>query len=73
MCNSPREDIIEGRLFEIVHELESQFTDAENVSFQYIVTTTSEPPNDLANHKGPYVIHILDATSEDGRLMRRRF
>ena len=77
MHDSPREGDMEGplfrRLFEIVHELESRFTDTEAVSFQYIVTTTSEPPNDLANPKGPYVVETLDATSEDGRLMRRRF
>lgn len=53
--------------------LESQSVDTQNVSFQYIVTTTSEPPKDLANPKGPYVVETLDATSEDGRLMRRRF
>ncbi|QEG00159.1 Chromosome partition protein Smc [Stieleria maiorica] len=75
--DSPREGDMEGplfrRLFEIVHELESQFTDTESVSFQYIVTTTSEPPKDLANPQGPYVVETLDATGQDGRLMRRVF
>ncbi len=77
MYDSPREGDMEGplfrRQFQIVHELETQFTDTEDVSFQYIVTTTSEPPKDLANPKGPYVVESLDATSEDGRLMKRRF
>ncbi len=77
MHDSPREGDMEGplfrRLFEIVHELETQFTDTEDVSFQYIVTTTSEPPKDLANPKGPCVVETLDATSDDRRLMRRRF
>lgn len=77
MHDSPREGDMEGplfrRLFEIVHELEAQFTDPNDISFQYIVTTTSEPPAHLANPKGPYVVETLDATSDDGRLMRRRF
>lgn len=77
MHDSPREGDMEGplfrRLFEIVHELESQFSDANHVSFQYIVTTTSEPPAHLANPDGPYVVETLDATSENGRLLRRRF
>lgn len=77
MHDSPREGDMEGplfrRLFEIVHELETQFTDVRNVSFQYIVTTTSEPPESLASPDGPYVVETLSATSEDGRLMRRMF
>lgn len=77
MHDSPREGDMEGplfrRLFEIVHELETQFSDANHVSFQYIVTTTSEPPAHLANPDGPYVVETLDATSENGRLLRRRF
>jgi hypothetical protein len=77
MQESPREGDMEGplfrRLFEIVHELETQFSNANHVSFQYIVTTTSEPPVHLANPDGPYVVETLDATSENGRLLRRRF
>ncbi len=77
MHDSPREGDMEGplfrRLFKIVHELETQFSDPNHVSFQYIVTTTSEPPAHLANPDGPYVVETLDATSENGRLLRRRF
>ena len=77
MHDSPREGDMEGplfrRLFEIVHELETQFSDPNHVSFQYIVTTTSEPPSHLANPDGPYVVETLDATSENGRLLRTRF
>lgn len=77
MHDSPREGDMEGplfrRLFEIVHELESQFTDAKDVSFQYIVTTTSEPPANLANPNEPYVVENLDATTDDGRLLRMKF
>jgi hypothetical protein len=77
MHDSPREGDMEGplfrRLFEIVHELETQFTDPSDISFQYIVTTTSEPPAHLANPKGQYVVETLEATSENGRLLRRMF
>ncbi|PQO38864.1 hypothetical protein C5Y96_03050 [Blastopirellula marina] len=75
--DSPREGDMEGplfgRLFEIVEELESKFDSSHNVSFQYIVTTTSEPPRHLASSKGPYVVETLDATTDDGLLMRKRF
>ena len=74
MHDSPREGDMEGplfrRLFEIVHDLEKQFTNAADVSFQYIVTTTSEPPRALSNPHGPYVVLTLDATDDDGRLRR---
>ena len=77
MHDSPREGDMEGplfrRLFEIVHELEAQFPNPNDISFQYIVTTTSEPPAHLASPKGPYVVETLDATDENGRLLRRRF
>ena len=77
MHDSPREGDMEGplfrRLFEIVHELESQFVATDQMSFQYIVTTTTAPPTDLADEKGPYVRETLDASSDDGRLLRRRF
>ena len=73
--DSPREGDMEGplfrRLFEIVFELESLFADTDDISFQYIVTTTSNPPTRLA--KKPYVIETLDATNDAGRLMRKRF
>jgi len=77
MHDSPREGDMEGplfrRLFEIVHELEKKFDPPGCASFQYIVTTTSEPPDHLADPLGPYVVEMLDSTSDDGRLLRRRF
>lgn len=77
MHDSPREGDMEGplfrRLFEIVHELETQFADPSEASFQYIVTTTSEPPIQLANPDGPYVVESLDATNAGGRLLRTTF
>ncbi len=80
MHDSPREGDMEDplfrRLFEIIHELETQFTNSEEISFQYIVTTTSEPPTHLAER--PYVILTPDATNDkngdaEGRLMKRKF
>jgi hypothetical protein len=75
--DSPREGEMEGpllrRLFEIVHELETQFSDPNHVDFHYNVTTTSEPPTHQADADSPYVVETLDATSENGRLLRRKF
>ncbi len=77
MHDSPREGDMEGplfrRLFEIVHELETQFDNPESISFQYIVSTTSEPPTALADEDGPYVRLTLDATSDEGRLLCKKF
>ncbi|QDU01934.1 hypothetical protein V6x_16170 [Gimesia chilikensis] len=73
MHDSPREGDMEGplfqRLFEIVHELEAKFTNPDHISFQYIVTTTSAPPQALADENGPYVRLTLDARSEEGKLL----
>jgi hypothetical protein len=77
LADRAREGEMEGplfrRLFGIVHELETQFSDPNHVSFQYIVPTTSEPLAHLANPDGPYVVETLHATSENKRLLRRRF
>lgn len=77
MQESPREGDMERplfrRLFEIVHQMETQFSNANHVSFQYIVTTTSEPPVHLADPDGQYVVETRDATSENGRLLKLRF
>lgn len=75
--DSPREGDMEGplfrRLFHVVHELESTFADEDQVSFQYIVTTTTAPPKELSNEDGPYVRETLDARTDDGLLLRKRF
>ncbi len=75
MHDSPREGDMEAplfrRLFEIVYELESEFEDPGNVSFQYIVTTTTAPPKAL--DKQPYVRETLDARSEGGLLLKVKF
>lgn len=77
MHDSPREGDMEGplfrRLFEVVHELEGEFEDGDRVSFQYIVTTTTAPPEELGNPAGPYVRATLDARSVDDLLLQGKF
>ncbi|MHB8900290.1 MAG: hypothetical protein ACYC6Y_16190, partial [Thermoguttaceae bacterium] len=75
--DSPREGDMEGplfrRLFHVVHGLENIFAEEDQVSFQYIVTTTTVPPDELADEQGPYVRETLDARTEEGLLLRKRF
>ena len=75
MHDSPREGNIDTplftRLFEIVHLLEKEFEDPEDVSFQYIITTTASPPKHLATK--PFVAETLDAKSDKGLLLRQKF
>lgn len=77
MHDSPREGDMEGplfrRLFEVIHELEQLFPSSNDVSFQYIVTTTSEPPSHLIEPGSPYIVLTLDATQDEGRLMKLQF
>lgn len=77
MHDSPREGDMEpplfSRLFEVVHELELKAGGRERAGFQYIVTTTTEPPPTLSDPKGPYVRETLDRRDEAGLLLKRRF
>ena len=72
--DSPREADSEPemyrQLFDYVAWLETLFGD-QPPSFQYIVTTTTQPPADLA--KKPYVCVTLHARDEDGLLFRQSF
>jgi len=72
--DSPREADSEPemyhQLFNHVAWLEALFGDQPR-SFQYIVTTTTQPPADLA--KKPYVCVTLHARDEDGLLFRKTF
>jgi len=72
--DSPREADSEPemyhQLFNYVAWLETIFGD-QPPSFQYIVTTTTQPPADLA--KKPYVCMTLHARREDGLLFKCRF
>lgn len=77
MHDSPREGDMEpplfGRLFEVVHELEVKAGGKERAGFQYIVTTTTDPPDELGDPKGPYVRETLDRSEEAGLLLKRQF
>ena len=76
MHDSPREGDMEGplfgKLFKIVHELESLFADGKP-SFQYIVTTTTPPPPQFADENGPFVCLTLDARIDNEKLLRTAF
>ena len=73
--DSPREADMEElemyhALFRLVAELEAKF-DGREPSFQYIVTTTTQPPEELAHE--PYLRLKLDARSTKDLLLGVRF
>jgi hypothetical protein len=72
--DSPREGDLEphiyAKLFEFAVSLEKLFGQYEP-SFQYIVSTTTPPPQELARQ--PYVRLELDGRRVDGLLLRRKF
>jgi len=71
--DSPREadmeDALYHRMFALAARLGTVFAGAEP-SFQYIVATTTPPPDEL--DRDPYVRLRLDARQEDGLLLCRR-
>ena len=75
MHDSPRvgsmDTLLLSRLFEITHLLEKEFEDPDNVSFQYIVTTTTPPTRHLATK--PFVEETLGAKSDKGLLLKQKF
>jgi hypothetical protein len=72
--DSPREADMEEplyhRLFEFAAGLERIYDGAEP-SFQYIVTTTTRPPDELS--EAPYVRLVLDARRDEGLLLKSRY
>lgn len=70
--DSPREaDISLGiyhKLFLSMIELHKSFGEREP-NFQYIITTTEAPPEEAKDKK--YLIEMLDASHEDGRLLKK--
>jgi len=72
--DSPREadmeDTLYHRLFDLAAHLEALFGDADP-SFQYIVATTTPPPDQL--NREPYVRLRLDAREDDKLLLGTRF
>lgn len=64
------EEPLYHRLFEFAASLEGAYDGAEP-AFQYIVTTTTRPPDQLA--QAPYVRLVLDARRDDGLLLKSRY
>lgn len=79
MHDSPREGEMQPplfrRLFEIAIDLEQQFDEPNEVSFQYIITTASEIPAEIGRDEFPYVRETLYALADDdlGLLLKKRF
>lgn len=59
-----------GRLFDAVKGLEDRHGGLQDAAFQYIITTTTPPPDALATD--PWVRCRLNAGSEDGLLFRKK-
>jgi archaellum component FlaC len=68
--DSPRESDMEPSLYRSLFRLLKRFADSAPDSFQYIVTTTEEPPSELIER---YVVAILDGSTEGGLLFGTRF
>lgn len=72
--DSPREAdmhwVIYENLFRFVRALEDRFP-GERPAFQYIITTTTQPPTEVARR--PYVRETLHAMAVEGRLLRAEF
>ncbi|QTN31227.1 hypothetical protein HZ994_02405 [Akkermansiaceae bacterium] len=68
--DSPRESDMEPSLYRPLFRLLKCFSDSAPDSFQYIVTTTEEPPPELS--KG-HVVTTLDGSTKEGFLFKTRF
>lgn len=70
--DSPREADLGGRIYRsfirLVADLERHFGSPDSCPFQYILTTTTPPPDELRSHA---VKLKLNAASEDGLFLRR--
>jgi hypothetical protein len=68
--DSPREadlgEAIYHRLFRLMQRLERL---SDEPPFQYIITTTTQPPEDLCQE--PFLVAELQGAEVDGRLLRR--
>jgi hypothetical protein len=73
--DSPRQADSEEQLYHSVlrflADLESRFAPGHRPSFQYILTTTSAPPQEV--NRPPYVRVRLHARTEQGKLLKRDF
>lgn len=71
--DGPREadmdQVIYDRLFLYAQQMEEAFLQIGSIGFQYIVTTTTPPPERL--RRAPWLLDpVLDASIEEGRLLR---
>ena len=73
--DGPRESDLGWSLYSsflrVARKIEEAFGGKEKCPFQYIVTTTTRPPTDLQDE--PYCVLKLNASQEDGKLLRRDF
>jgi len=73
--DSPRQADSEEQLYHSIigwiSRLEESYTDNKLPSFQYILTTTSQPPKDV--NRWPFVRARLHARRDDGKLLRCDF
>ena len=59
-----------GRLFIFAHELEKCFG-REKAGFQYIITTTTTPPDKFVEHAAPWLRLQLSGLPAHERLLRQ--
>lgn len=68
MHDSPRESDMEQSLYRPVFQLAKNLEKASGNSFQYIITTTEAPPQDMSGP--PYLCLALDGTTAEGKLFK---
>lgn len=71
-CEGDMEKPLFHQLFHVARNLELLFGDKEP-SFQYIITTTTPPPAELADEAGPFVCLTLDARIDVDHLLGASF
>lgn len=73
--DSPREADLGWSLYSsylrVAKALETPLGGKKGCAFQYVVTTTTKPPESLQDE--PYCVLKLDASKEDGKLLKRDF
>ncbi|MEZ4311092.1 MAG: hypothetical protein R3F14_23875 [Polyangiaceae bacterium] len=61
--------MVYDRVFLLAQQMEEAYSGMEGAGFQYIVTTTTPPPE--AVRRAPWLLEpVLDASVEEGRLLR---
>jgi len=71
--DSPREADLGGRIYRsfirLIASLQESFGSPDNCPFQYVLTTTSDPPKELQTED--FIKMPLDAATPDGLLLKR--